>query len=360
MVAEDDHTDGPVAISLAQLYQEIDDEEKLLPFDKSLFQKIGRYQVMFSLGPHLGQTKVVQIVSKFRMQVENVMKAHLLVSGSAETGVNKAQFDPLLVRQWCGVRVNKAGETKIGGMGGVDFSWTEEQREYMYAVWDLFQNLVEEEAEVKVNAKPLGGGGSGKMANFRRVLQSSLAEDDTLACAVVENEESWSDRLERKMEGLRETHFGTSNGGHQENKLLIDIEAKLKRRQEFIDDTMKIVTSEENMSKDAKDKTKVNTPHLRDLLLLSDHMHILLPDLARRIAEEMRPQGVGLIPRVAPHVSQQYRGEQKDFFLLENMRRIRFEKSSLFAEMLDKQLNPEETNESGLMIAKCGAGCACC
>eukprot|EP00925_Amoebophrya_sp_RCC4383_P009744 GSA25T00010844001.1 len=107
----------------------------------------------------------------------------------------------------------------------------------------------------------------------------------------------------------------------------------------------------------ARKKLAKNVMVLRDLLLLSDHLHISLPDLARRVAEEM-PE-VSLIPRVAPHVSAQYRSEQKDFFLLENMRRIHFERKSLFDELIDKQTNPEDTSAGGLQIAKCGPGCAC-
>eukprot|EP00391_Amoebophrya_sp_Ameob2_P000968 CAMPEP_0179009550 /NCGR_PEP_ID=MMETSP0795-20121207/16332_1 /TAXON_ID=88552 /ORGANISM="Amoebophrya sp., Strain Ameob2" /LENGTH=503 /DNA_ID=CAMNT_0020704755 /DNA_START=160 /DNA_END=1671 /DNA_ORIENTATION=- len=475
---------GHLSASLVELYQR-PTPERLGAFDKSLFAKIGRYQVMFGLAPHIDSTDVVKLTAALREDVEEVLRFYLLghgggnkmkpsttstspqelgileggsgaagaagvINNSCSTSTSKTSngflpFDPLQVREWCKVRLGVLRD-EAGVIG--ELEWTDEQRDYMYAAWDLFSTLADEEAETiqdapknAIAAPPK----TGAAVFRRRGLQpmNPIEEDEEgFACAICPPEETWEDRWSTKIAALQTEH----------QKLgcdLRDIERKLEKRNNFIDAVMestaqsvalkmaadeeeKVVDltnyltaggegavekndsptssamsttaslaeaelvggagaggvgvgaaaatttqQEQDAPKQAEAPVRATTPSatssfsfpsspgdikiVRDLLILSDHLHILLPDLARRIAEELKPLGVSIIPRVAPHVSQQYRGEQKDFFLLEHMRRIKFERESFFEELVETKVGGDSGMDagSGLMIAKCGAGCAC-
>jgi len=71
--------------------------------------------------------------------------------------------------------------------------------------------------------------------------------------------------------------------------------------------------------------------------------------------------------RIVPKISQQYRREQTDLFLLERARRIRFERDAFFDEVVAEYSSVVgeaggmlgSSRETNLMMAKCPAGCKC-
>merc|ERR1711862_492159 len=99
----------------------------------------------------------------------------------------------------------------------------------------------------------------------------------------------------------------------------------------------------------------------KDLVRLNDHFYIILPDLCRRLCDAQEiglfSDKVQIMDRVAPHASKQYREEQTDLSLLENTRRVRFEREQLATRLVDELLSGEDENGMGIKMAKCPPGC---
>lgn len=344
---------------------------KLSVQDANLFNHNGRYSVVHEMAPHLSREMRMRLFIAFREKVSETLQEKFEETGAAD--YDAESFDPLLIRNWFSM-APMGSKPGLCGVGA-DFSWTEDQKDFLAQLKDDFNSLIEMEAST--NAQRIASGNNA----FR-------AKQDSFSCQpcdpnAIQISSRFDERLDAVERALREEFDVTED-------VAAEIESSLKQKQDFLEGPalesfrseffdaatesgMKNTDMLAKMFFDGKKAAdKENTGQMdpksmqdrifKDLVRLNDHFYILLPDLCRRLCDAKEGglfgEKVQIMERVAPHVSQQYRKEQTDLSLLEHTRRVRFEREKLTTQMVDELLNGNDDN-NGLMLAKCPPGCVC-
>jgi hypothetical protein len=339
----------------------------------------------------------LRLFVSFREKVSSVLKAKFK-EDSADYDAKR--FDPLLIRKWFSM---SPLHSKIGLCGlGTEFAWTEQQSEYLLQLWEEFNQLISVEAATHEQRKRnISNAVARTYSKFD--FKTKLGDWDDDLCQpcgpeAIEISSDFSGKVDVLQERLRKDADLTED-------MVAEMETRLRQKQDFLEDRVAFdkfridlfdTTTQEGknriyvlikMSRDAAEEKKLAEDTeikkterekvegavdlqamqeriFEDLVRLNDHLHILLPDLCRRFcdAKEGGPYAdkVKIMERVAPHISKQYRAEQTDLTLLENMRRLRFEREKLATQLVDELLKGEEDQEAGgYKLAKCPPGCIC-
>jgi hypothetical protein len=369
--------------------------------DKSLFAKIGRYGVIHQIAPHMSMDMRLFLFITFRNKVSDVLKKKFERSG--EQDYDAKSLDPVLIRNW--ISLSPMGEDTQGLCGlGTCFAWSEPQKDFLAQLWDELQSIISVEAGKNAkrmqNAKQsvardysfefcqvCDPGAIQISSNFSGdvdALAKELWKENEMTVEMVSEIEGFLKSKQDflagpSLEKFRSKFFDESTPDGAKNCEVLEkmFSAAAKERKAAEEAEAEIAGSSGAGAfadkATSKAKKKVEAPVdlasmqeriFKDLVRLNDHLYILLPDLCRRLcdAQEGGPfaDKVKIMDRVAPHVSKQYRNEQTDLTMLENTRRLRFERVQLAEQLVEELLNGKDEPEvGGLKLAKCPPGCAC-